>query len=132
MKPSRAVVRTGRFAIIATPPESNRNLTPGEIFLIDSGGQYLDGTTDITRTTIVGEPTQEHRDRFTRVLKGHIALARAIFPVGTTGQQLDTLARMPLWEAGLDFDHGTGHGLEATLAFMKVRNGFQRPRTASH
>lgn len=104
-------------------PESNRNLTPGEIFLIDSGGQYLDGTTDITRTTIVGEPTQEHRDRFTRVLKGHIALARAIFPVGTTGQQLDTLARMPLWEAGLDFDHGTGHGVGS---YLGVHEGPQR------
>ncbi|MFV1852287.1 MAG: aminopeptidase P family protein [Thalassospira sp.] len=104
-------------------PESNRNLTPGEIFLIDSGGQYLDGTTDITRTTVIGEPTQEHRDRFTRVLKGHIALARAIFPVGTTGQQLDTLARMPLWEAGLDFDHGTGHGVGS---YLGVHEGPQR------
>ncbi|MBX2829840.1 MAG: aminopeptidase P family protein [Rhodospirillales bacterium] len=104
-------------------PESNRNLTPGEIFLIDSGGQYLDGTTDITRTTVIGEPSQEHRDRFTRVLKGHIALARAIFPVGTTGQQLDTLARMPLWEAGLDFDHGTGHGVGS---YLGVHEGPQR------
>ncbi|WP_336080281.1 aminopeptidase P family protein [Thalassospira sp. CH_XMU1448-2] len=110
-------------------PESNRKLTPGEIFLIDSGGQYLDGTTDITRTTIVGEPTQEHRDRFTRVLKGHIALARAIFPVGTTGQQLDTLARMPLWEAGLDFDHGTGHGVGS---YLGVHEGPQRISKAAN
>ncbi len=104
-------------------PETNRNLTPGEIFLIDSGAQYLDGTTDITRTTVIGNPTHEHRDRFTRVLKGHIALARAIFPVGTTGQQLDTLARMPLWEAGLDFDHGTGHGVGS---YLGVHEGPQR------
>lgn len=104
-------------------PESNRKLTPGEIFLIDSGGQYVDGTTDITRTTVIGEPSQEHRDRFTRVLKGHIALARAIFPVGTTGQQLDTLARLPLWEAGLDFDHGTGHGVGS---YLGVHEGPQR------
>ncbi|MDP2698611.1 aminopeptidase P family protein [Thalassospira sp.] len=96
-------------------PETNRKLQPGEIFLIDSGGQYLDGTTDITRTTIVGTPSDEHRDRFTRVLKGHIALARAIFPVGTTGQQLDTIARAPLWAAGLDYDHGTGHGVGSYL-----------------
>ena len=104
-------------------PETNRKLSPGEIFLIDSGGQYLDGTTDITRTTVIGQRTEEHRDRFTRVLKGHIALARAIFPVGTTGQQLDTLARAPLWEAGLDFDHGTGHGVGS---YLGVHEGPQR------
>lgn len=110
-------------------PESNRNLTPGEIFLIDSGGQYVDGTTDITRTTVIGDPSQEHRDRFTRVLKGHIALARAIFPVGTTGQQLDTLARMPLWEVGLDFDHGTGHGVGS---YLGVHEGPQRISKAAN
>ena len=110
-------------------PESNRNLTPGEIFLIDSGGQYVDGTTDITRTTVIGQPSQEHRDRFTRVLKGHIALARAIFPVGTTGNQLDTLARMPLWEVGLDFDHGTGHGVGS---YLGVHEGPQRISKAAN
>ncbi|WP_417813339.1 aminopeptidase P family protein [Thalassospira alkalitolerans] len=104
-------------------PESNRNLSPGEIFLIDSGAQYIDGTTDITRTTVIGTPSQEHRDRFTRVLKGHIALARAIFPVGTTGSQLDTLARAPLWDAGLDYDHGTGHGVGS---YLGVHEGPQR------
>ncbi|HBU96573.1 M24 family metallopeptidase, partial [Thalassospira lucentensis] len=102
---------------------------PGEIFLIDSGGQYVDGTTDITRTTVIGDPSQEHRDRFTRVLKGHIALARAIFPVGTTGQQLDTLARMPLWEVGLDFDHGTGHGVGS---YLGVHEGPQRISKAAN
>ncbi|MCC9620261.1 aminopeptidase P family protein [Thalassospira sp. MA62] len=104
-------------------PETNRQLTPGEVFLIDSGVQYLDGTTDITRTTIIGTPSPEHQDRFTRVLRGHIALARAIFPVGTTGSQLDTLAREPLWEVGLDFDHGTGHGVGS---YLGVHEGPQR------
>jgi Xaa-Pro aminopeptidase len=93
------------------------NLAIGRgIFLIDSGGQYEDGTTDITRTTIVGRPSAEMRDRFTRVLKGHIAIARAIFLKGTTGAQLDTLARAALWRAGLDFDHGTGHGVGVYLS----------------
>ena len=96
--------------------KSNRHISPGEIFLIDSGAQYEDGTTDITRTVIVGEPTAEMRDRFTRVLKGHIAIATAVFPEGTTGAQLDSLARTPLWAAGLDFDHGTGHGVGSYLS----------------
>ncbi len=95
--------------------ESNRALNAGELYLVDSGGQYLDGTTDITRTVIVGVPTDEMRDRFTRVLKGHIALATARFPTGTTGAHLDILARTPLWEAGLDYDHGTGHGVGSYL-----------------
>src|SRR5204863_7849831 len=95
---------------------TNRLISPGELFLIDSGGQYLDGTTDVTRTVIVGEPSAEMRDRFTRVLKGHIAIARAIFPDGTTGAQLDTLARRDLWAARLDFDHGTGHGVGSYLS----------------
>ena len=95
---------------------TNRRILPGEIFLVDSGAQYQDGTTDITRTVIVGEPTAEMRDRFTRVLKGHIAIARAVFPEGTTGAQLDGFARAPLWAAGLDFDHGTGHGVGSYLS----------------
>lgn len=95
--------------------KTNRRLARGSLFLIDSGGQYLDGTTDITRTIAVGRPTKEMRERFTRVLKGHIALARVRFPKGTTGHQLDALARMSLWEAGLDYDHGTGHGVGAYL-----------------
>ena len=93
------------------------------LFLIDSGGQYEDGTTDVTRTIGVGRPTAELRDRFTRVLKGHIAIARAIFPRGTTGGQLDTLAREALWRAGLDFDHGTGHGVGV---YLSVHEGPQR------
>ena len=95
---------------------TNRGIAAGELFLIDSGGQYQDGTTDITRTVAVGEPTAEMRERFTRVLKGHIAIARAIFPDGTTGAQLDSFARQSLWAAGLDFDHGTGHGVGSYLS----------------
>src|SRR5579863_2509800 len=95
---------------------SNRKIVPGELFLVDSGGQYEDGTTDITRTLAVGEPSAEMRKAFTLVLKGHIAIARAVFPDGTTGAQLDTLARQFLWRAGLDFDHGTGHGVGSYLS----------------
>jgi Xaa-Pro aminopeptidase len=95
---------------------TNRRIAPGELFLIDSGGQYEDGTTDITRTVAVGEPTEEMRTRFTLVLKGHIAIARSVFPDGTSGAQLDSFARRHLWEAGLDFDHGTGHGVGSYLS----------------
>ncbi|SFL89479.1 aminopeptidase P family protein [Methylobacterium pseudosasicola] len=102
---------------------SDRVVRPGELFLIDSGAQYPDGTTDITRTVAVGEPSAEMADRFTRVLKGHIAIARAVFPKGTTGAQIDAFARAPLWQAGLDFDHGTGHGVGA---FLSVHEGPQR------
>jgi Xaa-Pro aminopeptidase len=95
---------------------SNRRIAPDELFLVDSGGQYEDGTTDITRTIAVGTPSAAMRKTFTLVLKGHIALARAIFPDGTTGAQLDTLARQFLWQNGLDFDHGTGHGVGSYLS----------------
>jgi Xaa-Pro aminopeptidase len=95
---------------------SNRTIAPGELLLVDSGGQYQDGTTDITRTVAIGTATEEMRDRFTRVLKGHIAIARAVFPEGTTGAQLDSFARQFLWAAGLDFDHGTGHGVGSYLS----------------
>ena len=95
---------------------TNRAILSGELFLIDSGAQYDDGTTDVTRTVAVGEPTAEMRDRFTRVLKGHIQLALAQFPEGTTGAQLDAFARRPLWDAGLDYGHGTGHGVGSYLS----------------
>jgi Xaa-Pro aminopeptidase len=95
---------------------SNLPVKTNEIYLIDSGGQYPDGTTDVTRTLIVGKPTAEMKDRFTRVLKGHIALATAKFPEGTTGAALDSFARRPLWEAGLDYEHGTGHGVGSYLS----------------
>jgi Xaa-Pro aminopeptidase len=96
--------------------KTNRRIAPDELFLIDSGGQYEDGTTDITRTIAVGTPTPDMREKFTLVLKGHIAIARAVFPDGTAGAQLDTLARQFLWQAGLDFDHGTGHGVGSYLS----------------
>ncbi|MCW3797976.1 aminopeptidase P family protein [Sphingomonas sp. BN140010] len=103
--------------------KTNRKLESGSLYLIDSGGQYEDGTTDITRTVAVGEPTAEMRDRFTRVLQGHIAIATAVFPKGTRGGQLDSFARRPLWEAGLDYAHGTGHGVGS---FLSVHEGPQR------
>ena len=105
--------------------ESNIPIAPGSIYLVDSGGQYADGTTDITRTVWIGpgQPTPEHKDRFTRVLKGHIALGTAVFPQGTVGAQLDSLARMHLWQAGLDYAHGTGHGVGS---FLSVHEGPQR------
>jgi Xaa-Pro aminopeptidase len=96
--------------------KSNRRIAPDELFLLDSGGQYEDGTTDITRTVAVGEPTGDMRRNFSLVLKGHIAIARAVFPNGTTGAQLDSFARQFLWRAGLDFDHGTGHGVGSYLS----------------
>jgi Xaa-Pro aminopeptidase len=95
--------------------KTNRRIAPGQLFLVDSGAQYLDGTTDITRTVAFGEPSAEMKDRFTRVLKGHIALARIRFPAGVTGSALDVLARASLWMAGLDYDHGTGHGVGSYL-----------------
>ncbi|WP_116090871.1 aminopeptidase P family protein [Sphingomonas crusticola] len=103
--------------------ETNRPLELNSLYLVDSGGQYQDGTTDVTRTVAIGEPTTEMRTRFTLVLKGHIALARAIFPQGTRGSQLDTLARQYLWAAGLDYAHGTGHGVGS---FLSVHEGPQR------
>lgn len=103
--------------------ESNAAIEPGQLFLIDSGGQYQDGTTDITRVMPIGTPTPEMRDRFTRVLKGHIGLATAVFPDGTLGGHLDSLARRPLWEVGLDYAHGTGHGVGA---YLSVHEGPQR------
>ncbi len=96
--------------------KTDRRIGAGELFLLDSGAQYEDGTTDITRTVAIGTPNAEMRDRFTRVLKGHIAIARAIFPDGTSGAQLDSFARQSLWNAGLDFDHGTGHGVGSYLS----------------
>ncbi len=105
----------GAMAHYRVTEASNRPLEPGTLYLVDSGGQYLEGTTDITRTISVGAPTEDMRDRFTRVLKGMIALTLARFPAGTKGIQLDTLARLALWEGGFDYDHGTGHGVGSYL-----------------
>lgn len=110
-----AVGSNGAHCHYRVTTQTNKMLTPGNLYLIDSGGQYPDGTTDITRTVPIGEATDEMRNRYTLVLKGHIALATARFPKGTTGHQLDILARKPLWEAGLDYDHGTGHGVGSYL-----------------
>lgn len=104
-------------------PDTNRPLETGNLYLVDSGGQYLDGTTDITRTVAIGTPTDEMREHYTRVLRGHIAMATAIFPDKTPGIQIDAYARRPLWEAGLDYDHGTGHGVGS---FLGVHEGPQR------
>lgn len=100
-------------------PESDRALATGELYLVDSGAQYLDGTTDVTRTVLIGgaigTPTAEMKDRFTRVLQGHIAISTQRFPRGTRGQELDVLARQALWTAGIDYEHGTGHGVGTYL-----------------
>jgi Xaa-Pro aminopeptidase len=103
--------------------ESNAPVVPGQLFLIDSGAQYEDGTTDITRTLPVGEVGEEERTAFTQVLRGMIAIHRARFPRGVTGGHLDALARAPLWAAGRDFDHGTGHGVGV---YLGVHEGPQR------
>ena len=108
---------------------TNRRVEAGQLLLVDSGAQYQDGTTDITRTVAIGAPSAEMRDRFTRVLKGHIALARIRFPAGTTGSALDALARQALWMAGLDYDHGTGHGVGA---YLSVHEGPQRIAKAAN
>lgn len=101
---------------------TNRKLTPG-FYLVDSGAQYEDGTTDVTRTVVIGEASAEMRDRFTRVLKGHIAIATAVFPKGVSGAQIDAFARRALWDVGTDFDHGTGHGVGS---YLSVHEGPQR------
>ncbi len=113
----------GAFCHYRVNTDTNLKLEPGSLYLVDSGGQYQDGTTDVTRTVAIGEPTTEMRRRFTLVLKGHIALASVRFPPGTTGSNLDALARMALWKDGLDYDHGTGHGVGA---YLGVHEGPQR------
>lgn len=110
---------------------SNRRLKRGELFLLDSGAQYLEGTTDITRTVAIGTPSAEMRNRFTLVLKGHIAIARARFPKGTRGVDLDPLARRALWEHGLDYDHGTGHGVGSYLSVHEGPQSISRAGTVA-
>jgi Xaa-Pro aminopeptidase len=113
----------GAIVHYRTTPKSNKKLEQNSLMLIDSGGQYQGGTTDVTRTVAIGTPSQEMKECFTRVLKGHIALATAIFPEGTNGMQLDALARQYLWAVGLDYDHGTGHGVGS---YLSVHEGPQR------
>ena len=112
----------GAIVHYASTPQTDVELKPRGIFLIDSGGQYLDGTTDITRTIAMGKPTAEQKDRFTRILKGHISLAMTRFPRGTAGNQLDTIARKPLWDINQNYGHGTGHGIGA---YLNVHEGPQ-------
>ncbi len=109
-------------------PQTDRPLKPNELYLIDSGGQYLDGTTDITRTLWTGPdaPPEQVMQAYTRVLMGHIALAMAVFPNGVAGPHLDALARTTLWQAGLDYDHGTGHGVGAYLSVHEGPAGIAR------
>ncbi|MGR3512639.1 MAG: aminopeptidase P family protein [Paracoccaceae bacterium] len=109
--------------------DTNRPLTPGELYLVDSGGQYLNGTTDITRTIAVGHASEEQRTCYTRVLQGMIAISLARFPKGLAGRDLDALARQALWRAGQDYDHGTGHGVGA---YLSVHEGPQRLSKISH
>lgn len=112
----------GAIVHYATAPETDVPLKPEGIYLIDSGGQYLDATTDITRTVALGRPTDEQKDCFTRVLKGLIALSRLSFPQGTSGRQVDAIARLALWEKGLNYGHGTGHGVGT---YLNVHEGPQ-------
>jgi len=115
----------GAIVHYSATPESASTLKPDGIFLLDSGGQYLDGTTDITRTIALGTPTVQQKIDFTLVLKGHIALSMVIFPTGTRGSQLDILARKALWDLGLNYGHGTGHGVGH---FLNVHEGPQSIR----
>ena len=106
----------GAMCHYSVSEKTNRAIEMNSVYLVDSGAQYPDGTTDVTRTLAVGDPSDEARRNYTLVLKGHIALSTAIFPKGTTGSELDPFARRPLWDAGLDYDHGTGHGVGSYLA----------------
>ena len=115
----------GAIVHYSATEESSTTLTPDNLFLLDSGGQYLDGTTDITRTITLGNPTLQQKTDFTLVLKGHIALASVIFPVNTRGSQLDILARKAMWNVGLNYGHGTGHGVGH---FLNVHEGPQSIR----
>lgn len=122
----------GAIVHYAVTEKTNRLLEPGSLYLVDSGGQYLDGTTDVTRTVAIGTPTQEQITRFTQVLKGHIALSGIRFPKGVSGAHLDVLARQFLWKAGLDFDHGTGHGVGSYLSVHEgPQNISRRPNNVA-
>ncbi len=111
--------------------DTNAPVTPGNLLLVDSGGQYIDGTTDITRTVAIGAPTQDHRTCYTAVLQGMIAISRAQFPKGVAGSHLDALARAPLWAMGMDYDHGTGHGVGAYLSVHEGPHGLSRRATTA-
>jgi Xaa-Pro aminopeptidase len=124
-----AVGSNGAIIHYQPTPQTNRRLEAQNLYLVDSGGQYRDGTTDVTRTIALGEPTPEQRRHFTLVLKGHIAIAAAQFPYGTEGAQLDVLARYFLWQEGLDYAHGTGHGVGSYLGVHEGPQGISRRAT---
>jgi Xaa-Pro aminopeptidase len=107
-------------------PETCKRIEGNSLLLLDSGGQYLDGTTDVTRTICIGEPSEDQKRHYTLVLKGHINLAMARFPQGTTGTQLDAIARFPLWQEGLDYDHGTGHGVGSYSSVHEGPHGISK------
>ncbi len=122
----RTISATGRHGALphySVDADTNIPLEPGQLYLVDSGGQYRDGTTDVTRVVAIGTPTDEMRRRYTQVLQGHVALARAVFPKGTAGGQIDILARQYLWADGVDYAHGTGHGVGS---YLSVHEGPQR------
>jgi Xaa-Pro aminopeptidase len=121
----------GAIVHYSAKPETARKIEAGMLYLVDSGAQYPDGTTDVTRTVAIGTPGLEEIDRFTRVLKGHIAVATARFPKGTTGAQLDTLARMALWQEGYNYDHGTGHGVGSYLSVHEGPQNISKSGTAA-
>lgn len=122
---------SGAIVHYHTTPATDAVVAGDSLLLLDSGGQYVDGTTDVTRTLAVGTPTDEQMRNYTLVLKGHVRLAMARFPVGASGYQLDGLARGPLWQAGLDYDHGTGHGVGHYLSVHEVRQRISSPRRHS-
>ena len=111
---------------VETTPDTNAAIEENSFYLIDSGGQYANGTTDVTRTVLFGEANDEMRETYTAVLKGFISLLTARFPVGTQGHQLDALARRPLWDMGLDYDHGTGHGVGHNLLIHEYPHRFAK------
>ena len=124
-----AMGSNGAIVHYAPTPASDRQLTRGGIYLVDSGGQYLDGTTDVTRTVLLGGRAKaEQRDQFTRVLKGMVSLTLARFPAGTSGMQLDAFARRSLWDVGLDYGHGTGHGVGSYLGVHESPPGIAPKR----
>jgi Xaa-Pro aminopeptidase len=119
----------GAIVHYCATPETNKALLPGTLYLVDSGAQYRDGTTDVTRTVAIGEPTEDMRRHYTLVLKGHIGIASARFPEGTRGADIDAFARRALWAAGLDYGHGTGHGIGSYLSVHEGPQSISRRGT---
>merc|ERR1712096_327823 len=123
---------TGSIIHYKPNPDDDKPIKADQIYLVDSGGQYISGTTDTTRTMHFSQPTSYEKECFTRVLKGHIAVARSVFPSGTKGFMLDTLARSSLWRAGLDFRHGVGHGVGCNLNVHEGPIGIYIKQSENH